>query len=292
MPIDPTEAEWNSTLIADLRANDGTVTMGRLAGSSLVVLTTVGARTGEPRLSPLGFSRDGERYVVVGSNSGRDEDPAWVRNVAVNPIVTVEIGGRTHRARATVQDGAERRRLLDGHIRKIPILAQYESMTSRPLPVVTLEVLPDEPEAGTSESAPGADTWEEMLIADIRAHGGRPSTGPLAGHPLLFMLSTGAKSGKPRRAILTYSRDGDDYIVAGPAGGSPTDPAWVGNLRANPNVTVEVAGETYPAVATIYDGVERERLWNHHVEELPWFAPYVEQAGRDIPMIRLRRSEG
>ena len=48
--------------------------------------------------------------------------------------------------------------------------------------------------------------WEENLIADLRAHGGRPSAGPLAGHPLLLMYSTGARSGERRRSILTYHR--------------------------------------------------------------------------------------
>jgi hypothetical protein len=68
------------------------------------------------------------------------------------------------------------------------------------------------------------DPWEEALLADMRAHDGAVTQGQLAGHPLLVMTSIGAKSGEPRRAILTFSRDGDDY-VAGTAGGSPTDPA-------------------------------------------------------------------
>ena len=85
-----------------------------------------------------------------------------------------------------------------------------------------------------------ARQWEEALIADAREHDGRPSSGPLAGHPLLLMFSRGAKSGERRRAILTYSRDGDDYIVAGTAGGAPTAPAWVGNVRADGDVTVEI----------------------------------------------------
>ena len=85
-----------------------------------------------------------------------------------------------------------------------------------------------------------AKQWEEALIADAREHDGRPSSGPLAGHPLLLMFSRGAKSGERRRAILTYSRDGDAYIVAGTAGGAPTAPAWVGNVRADGDVTIEI----------------------------------------------------
>ena len=132
-----------------------------------------------------------------------------------------------------------------------------------------------------------ANAWEEALIAEMRANHGEVRSGPLAGHPLLLMTAIGAKSGLPRRSILTWSRDGDAYVVAGTAGGAPTDPAWVANVRANPEVTIEVANETSPAVATIVEGPERDRLWDAHVEALPWFGDYPAQAGRAIPMIRL-----
>jgi deazaflavin-dependent oxidoreductase (nitroreductase family) len=135
---------------------------------------------------------------------------------------------------------------------------------------------------------PSANAWEDALIADIRANNGRPTSGPLAGHPLLVMMSTGAKSGQPRRAILTYTRDGDDYIVAGTKGGSPEDPLWVENVRVTPDVNVEIGTRTFPAIATVLaDGAERDRLWDHHATELPWFAPYPAKTGRIIPMIRL-----
>ncbi len=143
----------------------------------------------------------------------------------------------------------------------------------------------------TSETS-DAGAWEEQLIADIRANGGRPSTGPIAGHPILLMFSTGAKSGERRRSILTYSRDGDDLVVAGTAGGSKDTPAWIVNVTKDPGVELEVANETYPATATVYrDGPERDRLWNQHVEQLPWFGEYPSQVGgRVIPVARLTRS--
>src|SRR5260221_8049920 len=129
--------------------------------------------------------------------------------------------------------------------------------------------------------------WEDALIADLRANGGRPSTGPLKGHPLLIMISTGAKSGQPRRSILTWSRDGDDYVVAGTKGGSPKDPLWVRNLAANPNVSIEIAGRVTQATAQMTEGAERDRLWDQHVAELPWFGDYPSKTDRVIPMIRL-----
>lgn len=144
-------------------------------------------------------------------------------------------------------------------------------------------------DAGGSVDA-GANAWEEALIADLRANDGRPSGGPLAGHPLLLMYSTGARTGMRRRSILTYSREGEEYIVAGTAGGSRTDPAWIANLAAHPNVELEIANETFGATATIVSGEERDRLWDEHVRQLPWFVDYPAQVGgRAIPMVRLRR---
>jgi deazaflavin-dependent oxidoreductase (nitroreductase family) len=133
-------------------------------------------------------------------------------------------------------------------------------------------------------------TFEDQLIAEMRANDGKVLGGPLAGHPLLIMTSRGARTGAPRRAILTYHRDGDDYIVAGTAGGSKTDPAWLHNVEADPEVTIEVDNQQSEATATtIVDGAERDRLWEDHVKALPWFADYPAQTGRLIPMIRLAR---
>jgi len=137
-----------------------------------------------------------------------------------------------------------------------------------------------------------AAAWEEQLIADLRANGGRPSGGPLAGQPILLMFSTGAKTGERRRSILTYSLDGDAVVVAGTASGAKVDPAWVANVTKNPTVELEAANETYRATATVHRaGPERDRLWNQHVEQLPWFGDYPSQVGgRVIPVVRLTRS--
>jgi len=139
------------------------------------------------------------------------------------------------------------------------------------------------------DAAAAANAWEEALIADLRANGGRPSQGPLAGQPLLLMWSTGAKSGEKRRSILTYSNDANgDLIVAGSKSGAPTHPAWYYNVQKDPNVTVEVGNETFEATAKVEEGAERDRLWAQHVEQLPRFGEYPAQTGgRVIPTIRL-----
>jgi deazaflavin-dependent oxidoreductase (nitroreductase family) len=132
--------------------------------------------------------------------------------------------------------------------------------------------------------------WEDRLVAELRANGGEVKSGPLAGHPLLIMTSKGARSGEPRRAILTFHRDGDDYVIAATAGGSPKEPAWFHNLEADPDVTVEARNEVFDATATIETGPERDRLWDDHVKALPWFGDYPKQTGRVIPVIRLTRT--
>lgn len=134
--------------------------------------------------------------------------------------------------------------------------------------------------------------WEEQLIADVRANGGRPSDGPLKGHPIAIMWTIGAKSGERRRSIVTYSTDGADVVIAGTNSGNATKhPAWLANVEANPRVMLEVANETYEAIAEPAHGAERDRLWSSHVAQLPWFGKYADQiTGRTIPVVRLRRA--
>ena len=129
--------------------------------------------------------------------------------------------------------------------------------------------------------------FENALIEDMRAHGGEATTGPLKGHPLLIMISHGAKTGEERRSILTWHMNNGDYVVAGTAGGSPTTPAWVHNVRENPEVMIEVANRTFEAKATVVDGTERDRLWDEHVAQLPWFGDYPSKTDRRFPMVRL-----
>lgn len=133
---------WNETIIADFHAHGGQITLGRLAGASMLLMTTIGAKTGEPRTAPVGYHREADSYVVVGSNAGRDEQPAWLANVRKNPLVTVEVGTEKFEARARITEGAERRRLLDDRIAAVPQFGVYEKMTARELPVLVLDRVP------------------------------------------------------------------------------------------------------------------------------------------------------
>ncbi len=129
---------------------------------------------------------------------------------------------------------------------------------------------------------------EKNLIADIRANG-RPTSGYFEGRPVMVLTTTGAKSGEPRTVVVSFSRDGDDYVVVGSKSGEPEDPAWFTNLVANPVVTVESDGQTFQARATVAEGADRDALWDRHVAEHPQFAGYPAKTDRIIPIARLKR---
>jgi deazaflavin-dependent oxidoreductase (nitroreductase family) len=133
------------------------------------------------------------------------------------------------------------------------------------------------------------EAFTRMLIDDMRSHGGQVTIGPMAGRPLMLLTTKGAKTGKDRVAIVTYTRDGDRYVIAGSKSGAPSNPAWYHNLIANPEVTVEAGGETFRARATVTSGEERDRLWEQHAEQRPEFREYPKITNRVIPMMVLER---
>jgi deazaflavin-dependent oxidoreductase (nitroreductase family) len=126
---------YNQMVIEQFRANNGNVP-GR---SNLLLLTTTGAKSGQPRLAPLAYSTDGDRLVIVGSKGGAPTHPDWYRNLLVNPVVTVEVGGEQFQARAVVTEGQERERLFAQHVALMPGFGEYQEKTTRQLPVIALE---------------------------------------------------------------------------------------------------------------------------------------------------------
>jgi len=133
------------------------------------------------------------------------------------------------------------------------------------------------------------EAFAQMLIADLRSHGGQVTTGPMTGKPLMILRTKGARTGEERTAIVTVSRDGDRYVIAASKSGAPTNPAWFHNLKANPEVTAEYGGETFKARTAVATGAERDRLWEQHAQELPEFREYPKITDRVIPMIFLDR---
>jgi len=142
-----TPTDWdrfNDPVVEAFRANGGRVP-GR--GPTLL-LTTTGAKTGEPRMLPLNFSRDGDRYVVIGSKGGSPTHPAWYRNLVANPVVTIEVGGASgvevFQARASTAEEPERTRLFDAQVRLMPFFDNYrKAVTDREIPVVVFQRIDD-----------------------------------------------------------------------------------------------------------------------------------------------------
>lgn len=131
--------EFNDNLIAEFRANGGTVT-GPFADAPLVLITTTGAKTGRERTTPLVHTTDGDRIVIIASKAGAPSHPHWYLNVLANPEVTVELPGETFRARATaITEGPERDRLYRAQADLMPNFDEYEKLTDRVIPVVVLE---------------------------------------------------------------------------------------------------------------------------------------------------------
>ncbi len=134
------EAEdWNSKIIAEFRANGGKVG-GSFEGATLLLLHTVGAKSGQPRVNPVMYrdlGRDG--VAVFASKAGAPTNPDWYYNLLANPQVSAEIGTGTVKAVARVAEGEERDRIWEAHKRANPGFADYERKTTRQIPVVILE---------------------------------------------------------------------------------------------------------------------------------------------------------
>lgn len=111
----------------------------RVDGLDVLLLTTVGQKSGRPCCVPLPYFRDGERHLVVGSFGGNARNPAWVTNIAVNPTVQVQSGARRWTTRGRAAHGVERARLWADITRKFPRYAVYQTRTAREIPVIVLE---------------------------------------------------------------------------------------------------------------------------------------------------------
>lgn len=133
-------SDFNENVINEFRANGGKVG-GPFEGAPMMLLTTTGAKSGQARTSPVVYTRDGDRFVIIASKAGAPTNPDWFHNLVANPEVTAEVGTETFSARATVTSGEERARLYDAHAALMPGFAEYAQKTTREIPVVVLDRL-------------------------------------------------------------------------------------------------------------------------------------------------------
>jgi deazaflavin-dependent oxidoreductase (nitroreductase family) len=130
--------DFNAKNIAEFRANHGRVG-GQFEGAPLLILHTVGARSGEPRTNIMMYLADGDRYLVFASNAGADSHPAWFFNIKADPRVRVEVGDDVFEAEADEVEGDERDQKYAEQARRYPGFADYERKTTRTIPVVALD---------------------------------------------------------------------------------------------------------------------------------------------------------
>ncbi len=135
-----------------------------------------------------------------------------------------------------------------------------------------------------------AAEFNAQVICEFRARGGRVG-GVFEGTPLLLLHHAGAESGATRVNPVGYLRDGGRYVIFASNGGAPRDPAWVGNLRAEPLTSIEVGSETIGVVAELATAEERERLFALGAARFPQLAEYARTTDRVIPVIALTKTK-
>jgi deazaflavin-dependent oxidoreductase (nitroreductase family) len=130
--------DFNLKIIEEFRANKGE-TFGPFKGRNLLLLTTTGAKSGAARTTPLVYSKDGNRMVIIASMAGAPKHPAWYLNLLADPDVAIEVGTEKFTARASVVEGEERDRLYAQQAAEMPAFNDYQQKTTRRIPVVVLE---------------------------------------------------------------------------------------------------------------------------------------------------------
>ena len=133
-----TVQDWNNNIINEFRANEGRVG-GPFKGAPMLLLHHTGAKSGKTRVNPLVYLADGDRLLVFGSKGGAPTNPDWFHNLRANPAATVEVGTDKFAVEAEELTGEERDRLFAKQAGLMPAFADYQTKTSRTIPVVALK---------------------------------------------------------------------------------------------------------------------------------------------------------
>ncbi|MEO3760381.1 nitroreductase family deazaflavin-dependent oxidoreductase [Mycobacterium sp. B14F4] len=133
----PDIKSFNAAIVDEFRANGGKVG-GPFEGADLLLLHTTGAKTGQQRISPLAYFTIEGRTIVIGSYAGANTDPAWVHNLRANPRAHVEVGTSAYDVEARELPTAERDALYPLLVELAPVFGEYQSKTSRIIPLFEL----------------------------------------------------------------------------------------------------------------------------------------------------------
>ncbi len=130
--------------------------------------------------------------------------------------------------------------------------------------------------------------FNAQVIEEFRANGGKAGD-MFEGAALLLLHNTGAKSGEKYVTPLVYMEDGERWVIFASKAGAPNNPGWYWNLKAEPNVSIEVGTDKFDVLATEATGEERDSLFERQKVEAPQFAGYEQKTERTIPVIVLSR---
>jgi deazaflavin-dependent oxidoreductase (nitroreductase family) len=137
-PAPGADSNYNTKIIEEFRANRGRVG-GMWAGTTLILIHHIGARTGIERITPLACNPQPDgRFVIVASNGGASAHPAWYYNLKANPRITVEVGTQTVTVLAEELDGTARAGLWPKLVAESPDIAEFQVRTARQIPVFML----------------------------------------------------------------------------------------------------------------------------------------------------------
>ena len=128
---------FNENIVDEFRANGGNVG-GQFVGRNLLLLTTTGARSGQPRLAPLAYFTIDGKTIIIGSKAGADTNPDWVHNLRANPAAHVEVGTEEYDVTVRELPAAERDEIFDKVVAVAPGFGEYQSKTSRVIPLFEL----------------------------------------------------------------------------------------------------------------------------------------------------------
>jgi deazaflavin-dependent oxidoreductase (nitroreductase family) len=129
--------------------------------------------------------------------------------------------------------------------------------------------------------------FNTQVIQEFRTNNGVVGGMFKDGPPILLLHHTGRLSGKSYETPLVYFTDSGRIVIVASKGGAPENPAWFSNLKANPEVTIEIGTETRTVRASVIEGAERDRIWADVVRQAPGFGEYVKKTARIIPLVAL-----
>ncbi|MEV6226257.1 nitroreductase/quinone reductase family protein [Saccharopolyspora shandongensis] len=258
---------FNRQVVEEFRQNNGKLS-GWMEGWSLVVLTTIGAKSGRRREGPVGYFEVDGQPLVVASAMGGPKNPAWYHNIAKNPQVTVETGTETYEAIATITTGAERDALFAGVVAQDSGMGEYQEKTTRVLPVITLRRTDAEPIAG-AEPEPAAESTSDSGADRVRGLGDFL----VEGHDWL-------------RKELTELRAQVDEIIAGDADGAALE-------RAKPGLAEQMRAHCLEFCAAVKEHHTGEDMGAFPMlaQQYPELAPDLEKLGEEHKVVARLQDE-